>query len=430
MATIKFFLRTEQNKAPIYLKFTIGRGKQYTRKTGKIINPKDWSSATSLPKQNDANNKLLSNSLKGLEAEVLNKFNEDYSNGEVIDGYWLEEKIDNYFNQNKKKKSLELVTDYIEHYISLANIKPNAKGGIGLSTSRINDFKLLIKLLKMYQGRKKLYLKDIDLNFKNKFTKWGIEKEHYAKGYIGRTLGTLKTICLDAEMNGLEVSPQLKNVTGFKVKNEFVVYLTPEELIKIENSKLEHDYLKNARKWLLLGCHIGQRGGDLLNITPENFINRNNLEVIELEQQKTGKKVTIPVLPKTKRILDDGFPRKISLQKFNDYIKLVCKIAEINTLTEGMKFDNDTKKRKIGKYPKHELVSTHTCRRTFATNQYGVLPTQLIMQITAHSTEKTFLGYIGKSGTDYAQQIADFYTKLAIAENKKTQQLTENFKAI
>ena len=118
------------------------------------------------------------------------------------------------------------------------------------------------------------------------------------------------------------------------------------------------------------------------------------------------------------------------MQKFKDYIKLVSKITEINTLAGVNKFENDTKKRKIGKYPKHELVSTHTCRRTFATNHYGVLPTQLIMQITAHNTEKTFLGYIGKSGTDYAQQIADFYTKLAVAENKTPQQLTENLKAI
>lgn len=35
------------------------------------------------------------------------------------------------------------------------------------------------------------------------------------------------------------------------------------------------------------------------------------------------------------------------------------------------------------------------------------------MQITAHSTEKMFLGYTGKSAMDYAQQIADLYEKQA-----------------
>lgn len=290
MATIKFLVRSKNNKAPIYLKFTIGRGKQFTRKTGKIINPKDWSKTTGLPKQNDADNRLLSNSLKALETEILNKFNNEYDKGARIDGYWLEEKIKNYFNQNEDERSLELITDYIQNYISLAHIKPNGKGGIGLSTSRINDFKLLSNLIKKFQGKKRYLIKDVNINFKNEFTKWGLDKEGYSKGYIGRNLGTLKTICLDAEINGVEVSPQLKNVTGFKAKNEFIIYLTPKELNQIEKAELEHDYLINARKWLLLGCNIGQRGGDLLNLNDTNFVTRNGLEVIELEQQKTGNK--------------------------------------------------------------------------------------------------------------------------------------------
>jgi integrase len=430
MATIKFFLRTEQNKAPIYLKFTIGRGKQYTRKTGKIINPKDWSTTTSLPKQNEANNKLLSNSLKDLEAEVLNKYNTDYTKGEIIDGYWLEKKIKEFYNQDEKQKSIELITDYIEHYISLAHIKPNGKGGIGLSKSRINDFKLLSKLIKKFQGNKRYSIKDVNLNFKNEFTKWALDKENYSKGYTGRTLGTLKTMCLDAEMNGLEVSPQLRNVSGFKAKNEYVIYLTPSELEQIEKADLKHNYLNNARKFLLLGCQIGQRGGDLLELTEKNFITRNGLEVIELIQQKTAKRVTIPVLPKTKEIIADGLPKKISLQKFNDYIKEVCKIAKIDTITEGKKFNKDSNRKEQGKFPKYELVSSHICRRSMATNLFGILPTQLIMQITQHSTESMLMQYICKSGIDYAQQIADFYTKLAIAENKTPQQLTENLKAI
>ena len=54
---------------------------------------------------------------------------------------------------------------------------------------------------------------------------------------------------------------------------------------------------------LLLGCNIGQRGGDLLMLDESNFVNRNGLEVIELKQQKTDKNVTIPVLAKTKEII-------------------------------------------------------------------------------------------------------------------------------
>jgi|TARA_R100000501_G_C2598512_1_gene96313 hypothetical protein len=65
-------------------------------------------------------------------------------------------------------------------------------------------------------------------------------------------------------------------------------------------------------------------------------------------------------------------------------------------------------------------MSSHVCRRSFATNTYGKLPTPLIMQITAYSTEKMFLGYIGKSSMDYAQQIADFYAKEAQKDNSSS----------
>ena len=188
------------------------------------------------------------------------------------------------------------------------------------------------------------------------------------------------------------------------------------------------DALKNARKWLLLGCNIGQRGGDLLMLDESNFVNRNGLEVIELKQQKTDKNVTIPVLAKTKEIIQNGLPYKISIQKFNKYIKAICKIAEINEPIEGGKITvlekgtGKKEKRKIsGTYPKWELMSSHVCRRSFCTNLYGILPTPLIMSVSAHSSEKMLLNYIGKDSLDFAQQIADFYTLQALKEKKEPQ---------
>ncbi len=155
----------------------------------------------------------------------------------------------------------------------------------------------------------------------------------------------------------------------------------------------------------------------MLKLNESNFVTRNGLSVIELRQQKTGKNVTIPVLEKTKQILEDGLPYPISIQKFNFHIKDVCELAEINDLIKGSKIEvtekgkGNKQKRKIdGNYSKFELIGSHVCRRSFATNLYGILPTALIMQITAHSTEKMLLNYIGKDSLDYAQQIADFYT--------------------
>jgi integrase len=243
-----------------------------------------------------------------------------------------------------------------------------------------------------------------------------------------KKIADLKTVCYDAEMEGIETHPQLKKIESTKAKNEYIIYLTSLELEKIEKADIKNEALQNARKWLLLGCNIGQRGGDLLNLNENNFVIRNGYEVIELTQQKTGKNITIPVLQTTKKILETGLPYKISIQKLNDHIKDVCEIAEIEEMTEGGIIEvitkgkgNKQKRKVIGIYPKHKLITSHVCRRSFASNNYGILPTPLIMQITAHSTEKMMLNYIGKSSLDYAQQIADFYTLQAQKERKEPQ---------
>ena len=43
------------------------------------------------------------------------------------------------------------------------------------------------------------------------------------------------------------------------------------------------------------------------------------------------------------------------------------------------------------------------------------------MSISAHSSEKMLLNYIGKDSLDFAQQIADFYTLQALKEKKEPQ---------
>ena len=159
-----------------------------------------------------------------------------------------------------------------------------------------------------------------------------------------------------------------------------------------------------------------------------NFINRSGLDVIELKQQKTDKRVTIPVLEKTKEIIRDGLPYKISIQKFNKHIKEICRIAEINEMINDIKITvtelgkgNKEKRKVSGTYPKWELMASHVCRRSFCTNLYGALPTPLIMSISAHSSEKMLLNYIGKDSLDFAQQIADFYTLQALRDKKEPQ---------
>lgn len=367
----------------------------------------------SIPKTDCKESLRVKTTLIKLEQFIFNRFNQD-SISKEINKSWLQGCVDVFFNRDvsiEKKLPLSLV-GYVEHYISKASMIKNAKGTFGLSKSRIDDFKILKKFLIEFQGKRTIMIEDVNIVFSNNFLNWMVEIKKYASGYAGRMLSVIKTTCNDAKLNGLKVDLQLAKVSGYKTKNEFIIVLTKEEIEKIKNVNLDILSLENARKWLLIGCYTGQRGGDLLNLTLDNINIREGLEIIELRQQKTNKQVAIPLLEETKEIISEGFPHKISQQKLNLYIKEVCRIAGIDTVTEGLLFNKVSKRKEYGKYEKWRLVSSHICRRSFCTNNFGVLPNYLIMSVTGHSSEKTFLGYIGKASYDYAKEFKDVHDKI------------------
>ena len=142
--------------------------------------------------------------------------------------------------------------------------------------------------------------------------------------------------------------------------------------------------------------------------------NKKSKYLLAFKQQKTGKSVIIPFLDEAREIVTNNngeFPRAISHQKYNDYLKELCKLAGINKKIKGSiterisslkkKTRNDYRRIK-GTFEKWELVSSHIGRRSFATNFYGKVPTSVLIGITAHSTEQLFLIYIRKNETDTA----------------------------
>ena len=67
---------------------------------------------------------------------------------------------------------------------------------------------------------------------------------------------------------------------------------------------------------------------------------------------------------------------------------------------------------KITELPKYKFISSHICRRSFASNYYDILPLSLLMKITAHSSEKMFRKYIGKTESDSATQMIEMLEKI------------------
>lgn len=405
MATVNYRLRSNSNKdVQIYAYLSLGRGAMIQSKTGFTINPKNWSESTKRPKQNTAENKVLFNNLKKLETYIYNLLNESNSIGEITDKFWLDNAIQNCFERaGKKATDSTLLTTHIEYIIDNANTrKISGSNKIGLSARRVISYKSFLKTVSNYQRKIKRQIQFSDINkpFVDSLINWLMNEQMYSVNYSGKIVDNLKTVCLDAQKMGKKVNPYVEKIESFSESSEDrnIVTLTFEELDQIRNTPLSKQSLINARKWLIIGCEIGQRGGDLLNITKKSIRYNKNFLYLDVLQQKTGKSVTIGVPNKyVIDILENELPTKISSQKLNVYLKELCKAAEINEVIEGKKINPITKRKEIGQYPKWQLISSHVCRRSFATNYYKKIPTPILIEITGHSKESLFLDYINKS---------------------------------
>jgi hypothetical protein len=182
MATIKFQILGKSENASIYLRLSIKRGVSPRAKTGLHINPKDWSS-TNFPKTNIDTNKKLKSDLQKLETYILDNVNKGSSQGVEINTAWLKHNIDLHFGCATENKQSDLLVDAIQSIIDEASTRKNAKGGLGLSKSRVNAYTSLKNILIEYQKHNNFKVKDVDVKFAKDFLKYLLTTKGYQKSY-------------------------------------------------------------------------------------------------------------------------------------------------------------------------------------------------------------------------------------------------------
>lgn len=414
MAKIKFLLQSKNNPANIYARLSVSGKESFKRKTGFSIDPAEWKN--SFPTQKSINSKNVANNLRRLESYIYESLNSSVGKDTNISGDWLQRVI-NEFNNVETETETESVIFATEVYLKTSQFRKNAKGGFGVSLSRVKSILRFQNTIKDFQNeilKKEWLLSDVNNLNVEKFRNWMLSR-NYKINYIGKNLSDLKMVCRVASDDGISVNPYYTKIEKLSEnkKPEDIIYLSIDELKSIEKLKLKQEYLNNARKWLILGCFIGQRVSDLLSIKENHIKKIEGVNIIELTQIKTGKKIAVPLLPEAERIINSGFPTSISDVKFNEYIKVICEKAKINGIKKGSKRESGKNGvDKVGDFQKWELISSHVCRRSFATNFYGKIPTPVLMSITGHSKESTFLNYIGKTSYENAMQMMDYVKKL------------------
>jgi integrase len=283
---------------------------------------------------------------------------------------------------NKKANDKKLV-DFIYEFISKSK---------NLTLRNKNSFRNLARHLKEFQDETAIEIRT------NSFTETVAEEfivHMRKKGLMKNTIVSLFykacTAIRRAQKRGYRVDYSFESVK-IKTEETNAVYLTEDELRKINELKNLSKEAKAVRDMFLVGCYTALRFSDYSTLTSANIIN----DRIEIKTRKTGVVVVIPIHPVIREIYErngNEFPVLHSQQSFNKVVKNVCKKAGINSPVLYERTHGEKIVRKSIK--KYKMVSSHTARRSGATNMYlAGIQTVRIMMLTGHKTEQGFFKYI------------------------------------
>ena len=427
MASIKFYLNRPDSKEKTAIFFRLSYG-AYEITKGKrqylsiryfiseSISPEFWDTKNGRAKETRKFPQYpeFNQRLKEIENTVLNVLRRIQNDGIEPENDILKREFDKIWRSGKnltedEAAGMEFI-QYVHHFIKTSNKRESTK----------KSYRVVERDLKEYQSRKKTKLKfaSIDIDFYNSFVKF-LKSKRYAPNTIGTRVKNLKTFLSNAKEAGLPVTEDFKKRAFAKLKEETEsIYLSEQELMDMYNIDLnKFPKLSRTRDLFLIGAYTGLRFSDLSKLNEDNISIQEQL--ISIRTVKTDKPVVIPFHPIVRAILNKyeyHLPKIPSNQKFNEYLKEVARLAGI---IEPVRIEQTKGDFKIKKSePKYNLVSSHTARRSFATNTYlRDVPSISIMKITGHKTESAFMKYIKISQEDNARklQMHNFFSPITIA---------------
>jgi len=328
-----------------------------------------------------------------------------------LDRIYNPDRIDESSAEGKRDFSKMSLVQFIDHMINTLST---------LKESTIKSYMVVRKNLQEYQTKHKTVVTPLtaDEDFYHSFVKY-LTAEGLAKNTIGTRIKIVKTVLNYAsEKKGVKYSDAFRKKSFAKPSEETdSIYLNVDELHAIDSLVLPKS-LDKARDMFLIECDTGLRYSDIFRLRAENITQEG---LIKIMTQKTSTTIFAPMTPRVKRIFekyDYKLPKPISNQNYNKYLKNIAKIAGITTPVSRTRTIRGVLTTTT--VPKYQRVSSHTARRSFATNAYiAGLPTFSIMKITGHKTEEAFLLYIRISAEESAKKMAkhDYFSQMAVVKS-------------
>jgi integrase len=361
--------------------------------------------------------------LNNLAQVCIDAYHTEAANGNPTPAQ-IKKHLDAFINQNHQAEKIEearpTFMELVQRFVNgEMKIMGGDSRGKDKSPNTLKSYKTTQMHLEGYMSKvkRKLDFEDITLDWYMKFTTY-LKKEKLSPNSIGKQIKNIKAFMAMANKLTFRVDGEKffyttnKEYQGFGVTNNpaDAVYLNEAEIMQLYKFDLSNNKrLEAVRDLFVFGCWVGLRFSDYSQIKPENIIKMDGETYIRIMTKKTGELVVIPCNPIVLEIFSkykkskNRLPKRISDQKFNTYIKEAARMAGLTDTGRLL-----TK----SKLELCDCISSHTARRSFATNYYlEGFPVIDLMKATGHRSEKSFLRYIRITKEQAAKRMAEFNRK-------------------
>lgn len=427
---VKFYLATPRRERSAIIISVAFRGKQYKRTTKESTLVRFWNpdrQKVRVCRENRSANQVndMLSRWQNAASKALLRFKQVSDIPSLVDFFAVVD--DEFYSENgfvspmvQEPEEICFFTDYMRQYIErYRNVR---------SEITVKHYQTVLNKLIAFEKRicRRLTFTDIDINFYNQFRMW-IYDQGYSDNYFGSQVKVIKQIYREARdvdhLHDLNGTAHKAFITVTKEADP--IFLTVDELLRLHQLDLTEKLIvdewpdlrgKSAIKRRIITCELVKNRfliGAFSGLRVSDFSRLGEMNIIEnrivLRTKKTDTQIVVPIHPVIRDILKSGFnlSQTISDQKMNTYIKVLAKMAKIDGKVVIREHRGGVVHERCAE--KYNMVSTHTARRSFATNLLKAkdVPLAVISKALGHSKITTTMRYLRVGAEENAALLAE-----------------------
>ncbi|KXK33471.1 MAG: Tyrosine recombinase XerC [Chlorobi bacterium OLB6] len=368
-------------------------GQRLRFSSGVSLEPRHWNADRQTVKSTDPHVNVNARRLKSIEAFIVDRYHHQLqaSSKKQFDVESFRAAILTFLNPDAEFTDTGGFVNDFNKFIKTYTLRSSS----GLVTMKRPS----VRSLQMYQltltsltdweksKRRRLEYDRIDLDFYVDYTQWLSSTRNLTDASVSNYIKVIKTFMKWARQQGYHNTTAYESFYRDK-RNGDSIALSIDEIRTIRDLDLtDNPRLARVRDHFLLQVYTGMRYGDLCRLEPRHF--DEGAGIIRFVTQKTDTKCIIPITRPLATLLE-RYPSRLfefaSDVKQNQYLKELGKLAGFDQPVTVSSYRGGQRVEEVK--AKHELLTTHVARRSFASTsiRFGV-PESVIGMVTGHSAK-------------------------------------------